>query len=232
MKPNNADLAERPNTLRRKLFRGAYGGVGVLMAVQAKTALGGGLCQSPSAQMSGNTSPRPGTGTTCSGGRSPGFWKVPQKFSYWSSTGATPPTFKLGVNVDYCSSGMQGLSMSDVENQGTLLTAVGFSGAPANTGLWAVLAFPNSFTGGQLLRHLAAAWLNAGYFSSDAAKYPLTKQQVIDMWNATKSGGLYCPSGMSCGVNQGWDANKVIDYIKVMYDINSGVDDPELCKRS
>lgn len=232
MKPNNADLAERPNTLRRKLFRGAYGGVGVLMAVQAKTALGGGLCQSPSAQMSGNTSPRPGTGTTCSGGRSPGFWKVPQKFSYWSSTGATPPTFKLGVNVDLCSSGMQGLSMSDVENQGTLLTAVGFSGAPANTGLWAVLAFPNSFTGGQLLRHLAAAWLNAGYFSSDAAKYPLTKQQVIDMWNATKSGGLYCPSGMSCGVNQGWSSAQVINYISGMYDLNAGVDDPELCKRS
>lgn len=220
---------QQPDALRRKLFRGAYGGVGVLLAVQAKTALGG-TCQSPSAAMSGNTSPRPGQTTVCSGGRSPGFWKVPQKFSYWSSTGATPPTFKSGVQVDYCSSGMQGLSLSDVETQGTLLTSIGFADAPANTGMWAVLAFPNQ-VGGQLLRHCAAAWLNAGYFALDAAKYPLTKQQVIDMWNATKSGGLYCPSGMSCGPNQGWSASQVITYISGMYDINSGVDDPELCKK-
>ena len=47
---------------RRRLFRGAAGGVGVVLAVQAKTALGTGTCQSPSARMSGNTSPRGGNG--------------------------------------------------------------------------------------------------------------------------------------------------------------------------
>lgn len=226
MKPTETHPPERPDALRRKLFRGAYGGVGVLLAVQAKTALGSGICQSPSAQMSGNTSPRPGQQVTCSGGRSPGFWKVPQKFPYWEMAGAVAPTFNR--EVFECASGMRGLTLDEIATQGTLLTAAGFMGAPANTGLWAVLAFPNNFPGGQLLRHLSAAWLNAGLFASDAARYPLTRTQVIEMWNATKSGGLYCPSGMTCGVTQGWSAEQVKSYIESMYDLNAGVE-PELC---
>lgn len=212
---------------RRRLFRGAAGGVGVVLSVQAKTALGTGTCLTPSATMSGNTSPRPGTGGACSGGRSPGFWKVPQHFSYWGTAGATPATFKVAVSE--CSTGMQGLKVTDIGNHGTTLTSVGFAGAPTGVGLWAVLAFPNKYSGGQLMRHLAAAWLNAGYFSNASAKYPLTKAQVIEMWNATKSGGLYCPSSIQgCGVN-GWNATRVQQYIEGMYDLNAGVE-PNLCK--
>jgi hypothetical protein len=215
---------------RRRLFRGVAGGTGVLLSVHAKTALGTGIsgaCQSPSAMMSGNTSPRPGSGVICSGGRSPGFWKVPQKFSYWGPTGATPATFN--VTVAECGTGMQGLALSNVATQGTLLTSIGFAGAPAGVGMWAVMAFPTSYPNGQLLRHLCAAWLNAGYFNTGGAKYPLTKAQVIEMWMETKAGGMFCPSSMtSCG-SSGWNATQVISFIEGMYDINSNVD-PNLCK--
>ena len=222
-----------PSVSRRRLFKGVAGGTGVLLAVHAKTALGAGACRSPSADASGNTSQRPSSGITCSGGRSPGFWKVPQKFNYWAGAGATPPTFNSGVVVNECATGMQRLNLNSLAAQGTLLTSIGFLGAPANTGIWAVMAFPNSFPGGQLMRHLSAAWLNAGYFGGNAAKYPITKLQVIEMWNATKSGGRYCPNTISgCGTGtSGWSADQVIKYISDMYDINSGVE-PDLCTPS
>lgn len=215
---------------RRRLFRGAAGGAGVLLTVHARTALGGGICQSPSAMMSGNTSPRPGTGITCSGGRSPGFWKVPQKFSNWGPAGATPPTFKVAVNA--CSSGMQNLSLADILTQGTTLDFIGLTGnsAPPGTGIWAVMAFPTSFQGGQLMRHLSAAWLNAGLFNSAGAQYPITRQQIVEMWNATKGGGLYCPGSIVGGCTTGWDATAVINYISGMYDINASGVEPDLCK--
>lgn len=227
--------AALPSASRRRLFKGVAGGTGVLLSVHAKTALGTGLCRSPSATMSGNMSPRPGDGTVCSGGRSPGFWKQPQKFVNWGPAGATFPTFN--VTVDVCASGMQALTLSNIVTQGTLLTNVGFAGAPSGVGMWAVLAFPNDFNpGGQLLRHLAAAWLNAGLFTGAGGKYPLTKQQVIDMWNATKpgSGGLYCPGvvlvGSSC--TTGWTSTQVISYISGMYDINASGVEPNLCSRA
>ena len=212
---------------RRRLFRGAAGGAGVLLTVHAKTALGSGLCKSPSAMMSGNTSPRPNSGITCSGGRSPGFWKVPKHFSNWGAAGATVPTFNVVVSL--CATGMQNLALSDLLTQGTFLTTAGFVGAPANTGLWAVLAFPNSFDNGQLLRHLSAAWLNAGVFTSASQKYPLTRSQINDMWMATKApGGLYCPTSIGT-CTTGWNATQVISYISGMYDINDGLG-PNLCK--
>lgn len=216
---------DSPNQLRRKIFRGAYGGVGVLMAVQAKTALGG-VCTSPSAILSGNASPPPGTGTSCAGGFSPGYWKQPQKAGSWSAIGAVFPTFNGIVNV--CTvRGQRGLTLENIATQGTTLDAAGFTGAP-NVGLWAVLAFPNEFTNGMLLRHLAAAWLNAGYFTTSGQLYPLTRLQIVEMWLQTKGGGLYCPTSMTCAPNVGWSASQVISYIEGMYHINSDAD-PDLC---
>lgn len=215
-----------PSPSRRRLVRGAAGGAGVLLSVHAKTALGTGTCQSPSAIMSGNTSPRPGTGVTCSGGRSPGFWKVPQKFNYWPP-GTSYPTFKKPVSV--CSNGMQGLQLTDVLTQGTLLSSV-FPGASPTYGLWAVLAFPND-CGGQLLRHLSAAYLNAGAFNTSAAQYPLTQDQVKNIWVQLNTNGVYCPSSMvgGCG-SLAWTQTQVINYISGMYDLNSDLPpDPDLC---
>lgn len=209
---------------RRRLVGGVAGTVGVLMAVQAKTALGTTVCKSPSAMISGNTSPRPNQSTTCSGGRSPGFWKQPANFQYWSKPGATPPTFS--VQVTTCVTGQQALTRAHISTKGKLVSSI-FAGAPADTGIWEVLAFPNEFPEGQLLRHLIAAWLNAGYWSS-APAYPMSQAQVINIWTQLRSGGVYCPVGMSCG-NKTWTPADVIAYISGMYS-DTGVE-PTLCKK-
>lgn len=227
--PAQAGAPGSVDITRRRIFRGAAGTAGVVLSVHAKTALGSVVCQSPSATMSGNTSPRPGGGSTpCSGGRSPGFWKVPQHFGYWRV--ATPPGLTAGIAE--CSSGLGGLKFEDIDValQGTRLNAMGFADAPDKATFWGVLAFPGEFTGGQLMRHLAAAWLNAGYFGSPTQAYPLTQVEVIKMWNDTKLGGLYCPTSLTtCGLN-GWPASRVIEYIEDMYDFNSEVE-PNLCKK-
>ena len=227
-----SEQKSQPNPLRRKLFRGASGGVGVLLAVQAKTALGGAICQSPSAKMSGNTSPRPGGPAACSGGRSPGFWKVPQKFNYWTSP-AKIPTFKAGVNVNFCSSGMQGLAITVIaaNGEGTLLSSV-FLNLTSTHGLWAVLAFPNdvSFAGkGQLLRHLTAAYLNS-LFPWPLGTYPISTTQVLNMWTQINTCGFYNPATTSC-VGTGMTGTDVIAYISGMYDIAADIPpDGDLCK--
>jgi len=151
----------------------------------------------------------------------------PQHSADWTTAGATFPTFVDGLEV--CATGVSDLKAEDITNQGTLFSAARFNGAPADKGLWLALAFPDDYT--QLLRHLVAAWLNAGYFASTDQKYPLSRDQIIDMWNATKSGGVYCPSGMSCGDAQKWSASDVIKYIEGMYDVNAEVDHNQLCKK-
>lgn len=221
---------------RRRLFRGAAAGTGVLLSVQARTALGSGTCQTPSEILSGNTSPRTGDGSVCSGGRSPGFWMQPQHFPHWRAGGPTPPEFN-GQVVD-CQSGLGQLKWADISNQGTTFAAV-FGNEPARNagvsypgaaGLWAVMAFKNNFQGSELLFHIVAAYLNACYFTGSSAKYPMSPQQVKEMYNAVKSGGLYCPTSFvlqSCA-SGGWTASQVVAYIKGMFDINDAV--PNLCK--
>ncbi len=193
--------------------------------------------------ISGNTSPRPGNGRQCSGGRSPGFWVNPQHFGYW--TGVSYPTFSNGIVV--CSSGVGNVTPCDISSKGTLIGSL-FTGAPGgNLGLWEVLMWPandyptwsganctgtktnvDKFGGkGQLLRHLTAAYLNASYFNSTSQDYPLSTGQVVDMWNAVKNGGTYCPPGVTCNGN-GMTATQIIAYIEGMYDFNSVV--PNLCK--
>jgi len=231
MQSNKSEEIANPNQLRRRLFRGTAGGIGVLLAVQAKTALGTTTCLSPSAKMSGNQS-HAHDNTGCSGGRSPGFWKVPQKFSYWKNT--TPATLPSGVYE--CASGLGNLKYSDVSlaNQGTSLNSL-FGGATSDSrvGVWAVLAFPTNavFGGaerGQLLRALSAAWLNANYFTSDTQRYPLTTDQVKEIWTDLNTSGVYCP-GPAATCTNGWNAATVRQYIEGMYDFNSGVE-PDLCK--
>lgn len=221
-----APQAVVPDSKRRRLISGVLGGGGVLLAVQAKTALGATICRSPSAMISGNTSPRPSDDLPCSGGRSPGFWVQPQKFQYWGTAGATPPTFN--VQVVECMKGLGDLSLANIATPGTLVTFV-LPGAnvPANTSIWAVLYSPNTFgqgTAGQLMRHLIAAWLNAGLFPD----YPITRPQIQQMWTATANGGTYCPSGMTCNGNA-MDAQDVIDYIAGMFDFNAELVN-DLCK--
>lgn len=228
---------------RRRLLTGTTAGAGVLLAMQAKTALGTGVtCQSPSAMISGNHSPRTGNGHQCSGGRSPGFWVNPQHFPYWM--GISYPTFNNGIVV--CSSGTGNVSPCDISAPGTTIGSI-FTGAPnGQLSVWEVLQWPTNYptysgancTGtktmtdkfngkGQLLRHLSSAYLNAMYFSSTSQDYPLSTLQIVAMWDAVKDGGTYCPAGMVCNGNA-MSAAQIIAYIEGMYDINSAV--PNLCK--
>lgn len=235
MQTNQTGRPNEPDMLRRKLFRGASGGVGVLLAVQAKTALGTAICKSPSALGSGNTSPRPAGTVTCSGGLSPGYWKVPQHSGTWPLAGAKVifPTFSTAPVI--CDANFSVLKLTKMTIAGTTFMVAGFGTpnlAAAATGqtwessIWSVLASPGSFAGGgQLLRHLVAAWLNAGYFTSITAQYPLTRVQIIAMWDATKSGGTYATGGGSVA----WTATDVINYISGMYDLNASGPDPALC---
>jgi hypothetical protein len=216
---------------RRRLVRGVGGGAGVLLAVSAKTALGGttgsGTCQSPSAAMSGNASPKP-TNSTCSGGCSPGYWVQPKHSGNWPTAGCVFPTFK-NITVIDCSTTYSNIKSADIKDQGTLLTSA-FPGAPSGIGMWYALNSPTDTatfgTKGQLLRHLSAAWLNAGYFKTGSQLYPITRQQLTDMWNAVKFGGTYCPTS-SC--TSGWTADQVVSYISGMYDINSTPEN--VCKK-
>lgn len=215
------------------------------MAVQARTALGNTLCQSPSAMISGNQSPRQGDGHTCSGGRSPGFWKQPQHFPYWGPSGLAYPTFDTGITA--CSTGLGNVTPCDITSKGSLVGNL-LSGAPGGSyGVWEVLTWPTNYPQysgngckgnatskdvfggqGQLMRALICAYLNAAWFNSSSQDYPITTQQVIDMWNAVKNGGLYCPANMTCN-GGGMSAAQIVSYIEGMYDINADIN-VDLCK--
>jgi hypothetical protein len=220
---------------RRRLFRAAGGGAGVLMAVSAKSALGG-VCRSPSAMMSGNTSPRPGNGSTCSGGLSPGYWVQPQHSPNWLTAGGVFPQFS-GELVT-CTTSLTSVAFTDITNQGTTIQSIfpgwtSLSAYKGNVSIWWAINAPNDamFGGaggvGQLLRHLSCAWLNAGYFKSSSAYYPLTKAQVVDMWNQLNTKGTYCPGTITC--SKPWTKADVVSYIDGMYDVNAPVDN--LCKK-
>lgn len=195
---------------RRRLFGAAAGGVGVLLAVQAKTALGQTTCISMSGQMSGNTSPHSNHEVPCASGFSPGFWRQPQHFELeWAQAGAIPPTFN--ATVSECVSGMGKLSTDVIETPGTLVSEV-FSGGLANptVGLWEVIAFSDMYDA--LPRHLICAWLNAGAVSG----YPITRQQVQDIWSQLSTIGRYCPTSVSCN-DGGLDAGQVQQMIEATY---------------
>lgn len=220
-------LSQTGSRTRRRFMGAAAGSVGVLLAVQARSALGSGICQSPSALVSGNASPRPDE-ERCSGGRSPGFWKQPQFFYEWTIAGAEYPTFS--VELGECPTGVSDLSPDVILTPGTLVSEI-LPGAPsylngADPGIWEILAFPTNFGPiGQFMRHLIAAWLNAGLF----ADYPITRDQIVDMWLAAKDGGVYCPSSLTCTGDSGLDRDEIIAYISGMYDINAEIE-KKICK--
>lgn len=215
--PPNAARPSRVGAPSRRRFVGAAGGLGVLLAVQARSALGQGVCESPSAMMSGNTSPREGDVTACAGGFSPGFWKQPQHEDLWTTAGATFP--QIDTTPGECSNGQSAISTERIADRGTLVGAV-FEHAPsdcAEAGMWEVLAYPGNYDDGQLMRHLICAWLNAGAVPG----YPIPQQQVVAMQTQLVSPGYYCPAGVQCTGGTGMSADDVIRYIEGMYDLDS-----------
>lgn len=239
---SDTGTSESVRISRRRLVRGAAGGVGVMMAVSAKTALGTNICQSPSAMVSGNTSPEQGAPPPCSGGRSPGFWRNPQHFNAW--IGATPPTLR---NVKLCPTGLGGMTPANICTQGTTAFEVwgaaatnhlaSYSGTaqgsvecgsggpftinPEEWGLWGILAFPKNagINEGDLLWHLCAAYLNSLAFED----YALTTAQVIDAGMALLNNQNWCPDAISeeaCG-ERAFTPSSFVSYISGMYDINA-----------
>lgn len=218
--PHDAFSGARPGAVdsgRRRLFRGVGGGAGVLLAVSAKSALGQSTCRTPSAAMSGNTSPRPAAATPCVGGKAPGWWKVNK--SAWATTGATFPTPANGVTVVECTApNARPLALSDIGAPGTLLSTV-FAGAPQVSLWWALHKPDDTIFGnkGQLLRHLAAAYLNAGAYQGSTGRYPLLQSDVVKMWNDTHMGGSFCPASMpSCKAP--WNSTAVMSYISGLWE--------------
>ncbi|WP_332673827.1 hypothetical protein [Aromatoleum sp.] len=195
---------------RRRLIGAVGGGVGVLLAVQAKTALGQAMCISMSGQMSGNTSPHSNHEVPCASGFSPGYWRQPQHFAVdWAAAGAVPPTFN--ATVSECVSGMGQLSPEVIQAPGTLVGDVFSGGLVGPTiGLWEVIAFSDLYDA--LPRHLICAWLNAGAVSG----YPINRQQVLDIWSQLSTTGRYCPTSVTC-TDGGLDAAQVRQMIEATY---------------
>jgi hypothetical protein len=211
-----------PSVGRRRLFQGAAGSAGVLLSVHAKTALGSGVCKSPSAIMSGNTSPRPGSGITCHGGRHSQYWKKRSCLADWPG-GCTKPqlsTTDLGYTIVEGTAAPNGhrlLTAADVpgSKQGTMMSTV-FTGAPTGLSLWAAMAFSDNTTGAELRRAVSAAYLNTLKFTAAGSRYPITTLQLQQIWDATKTGGTYCPGTIGgCG-SSAWTVAQVISYLDGM----------------
>lgn len=240
MTPESSDssLAEQPEGRsaspsagsRRRFIGATAGGVGVLLAVQAKSALGG-TCLSPSALVSGNLS-HPADGLNCTGGLSPTVWKLQgtqgQMANPWPA-GFTAPTFNTTLTDSTgCNGGHDIADPKDViavDLSGTPLIGTPVDqvlpGAPGNTGIWEVLAFPDFFTSpsGELMSHLLAAWFNALTFPG----YPVKTWHISEMWEALKGGGAYCPSSLVCNTDMGLTTSDVIAYLTTTYDLTSGL---------
>ena len=212
----------RANVRSRRGFIGAAaGGAGVFLTVQARTALGAVSCQSPSATISGNLSAQPAA-ITCTGGNSPTVWKLQDTLTKWP-LGATPPSFNTALTDSTgCNNGHSITDPASILAQsGTLVSDI-LPDAIANTSIWSIMAFPASFTGGELMSHLIAAWLNAG---GSFPSYPIQRWQVVDMWNAVRGGGTYCPSNLICPGDTGMTAVEVIAFIRQTYDFDSDLID-------
>lgn len=219
---------------RRRFIGASAGGVGVLLAVQAKSALGQISCLSPSAIVSGNLSHHAGE-VVCSAGLSPTDWKLQINLSSWGSVDA--PRFKQNVallDVDG-SSYKTGQDISQnprsvMNSVGALVSAVlPDADVPSSTGIWEFLAFPQNFatlSDCELMRHLIAAWINTNLLPD----YPIKSWHIQEMWQSLRRGGTYCPSSLACTGTMGLTAAEVISYIKTTY---SGTESPLLyvCKK-
>lgn len=226
--------ASRASGTRRHFIGATAGGVGVLLAVQARSALGQISCLSPSAMVSGNLSHHAGE-AVCSAGLSPTDWKLQINVSNWGKVSA--PTFKRNVtllDVD-ASAYKTGLDVSKnprsvMESVGTLVsTVLPDSDVPSSTGIWEFLAFPQNYAtlyDCELMRHLIAAWINTNLLPD----YPIKTWHIQEMWQSLRRGGSYCPSSLACTGTMGLTAAEVISYIKTTY---SGTESPLLyvCKK-
>lgn len=215
-----------PSASRRRLFQGVAGGTGVLLSVHAKTALGTGICQSPSGRMSGNQSPRPGMGVTCKPGDHPNTCIAPgTSFGHWPSTCAKP-SFKsdttdtskgnLTISAVRPTPEYRSIHANDMASDGLLLSSV-VSGAPG-VGLWRAMCTETPLVGSNrlLLAYLCAAWINGQKYTAASGRFPITELEIKRMGQASLSGQLYCPSSITNCTSAQWSPAEVLGYLQML----------------
>lgn len=214
-----------PSASRRRLFQGVAGGTGVLLSVHAKTALGTGICQSPSGRMSGNQSPRPGMGVTCKPGDHPNTCIAPgTSFGHWPSSCAKPSFKSDTVNTSKGNltigtsrpNGYRHIHANDMSSDGLLLSSV-VNGAPG-IGLWRAMASEPCLVGSNrlLLAYLCAAWINGQKYTAASGRFPISELEIKRMSEASINGQFYCPSSMtSCG-SAAWTPAQVLSYLQLL----------------
>lgn len=219
--PDTQDLptAARPDEdfspSRRKLT-GAALGVSAVFTLASRPVLAG-VCQTPSAAVSGNLSQH-GTPTTCSG-RSPGYWKThpddwPPPYTPGTATAPTnndsngngftndPQNWSGGTLFHPTFAGDRFFAVldNDPTTPKTSLSMMQVIHMSDGSNPWG-LSDPDN-----LGAHIASALLNAQYGHTTGV---LTTTQVINMWSEWVSKGYFEPTA---GVN--WNSAQIVTYIK------------------
>lgn len=205
------------NSSRRKLT-GAALGASAIITLASRPVLAG-VCQSPSAAVSGNLSQH-GTPTTCSG-LSPGYWKEhPNQWPKppYDPGAATRPLGYTGEGYKNEAENWSGGTLFHPFFSGSLFMAnLDKDPGTPNTSLsmmqvmhlndgsnpWGLKDQDN------LGAHIVAALLNArkGYTPG-----VLSDTQVINMWNERMSKGFFAPTA---GVE--WYSADIVRYIKTTF---------------
>lgn len=196
------------NTSRRRLT-GAGLGMSAIFTLASRPVLAAQQCTSPSAAASSNLSQH-GTPTVCSG-RTPGFWKNPQKASEWPLP-YSQGTCANGSNGNGNSGTSQGCSSSPANWSGGTLFHPLFGGSKFKTlSLTQVMALnDNDYSDikdqDNLGAHIAAALLNA---AKGFTKGVLDENAVIGMWNEWAVNSHFEPTA---GVK--WDSAQIVMYLQ------------------
>jgi hypothetical protein len=210
--PPNASKNDAINQSRRKLT-GAALGVSAVFTLASRPVLAG-VCQTPSAALSGNMSQH-GTPTTCSG-RSPGYWK--------ENPNAWPSTISPGTN--------NGQKNNVADWSGGTLFHPFFAGDRFKADIDSIPSTPNtSLSMMQVMQmnngnninhnpwgltdpdnlgaHIVAALLNA---RSNLTTSVLPESLVTMMWSEWNSNGYFEPTA-----NVQWTSLDIVNYIKTTF---------------
>jgi len=208
--PNTSEQGKSPevrpqvDARRRRFTMGGLAAPVVMGTLLSRPVLGAAPYHCTiSGQISGNISPRPGAGVNCKTlGQRPESWRdqtswpntvVPKTTSFTSVGFLDKYRVKSNKLVDPTASGNPDIATF----QEVLALDVGSGqGNPAPANL-------------DLGRAAIASYLNA---MASAPNYPLSRQQVVAMFNATINGGTY-PVNPSTS----WTATQVLAYFRSLY---------------
>lgn len=164
------------NIARRRLTRAALAGPVVLGTLASKQALGGTIpyqC-TISGQISGTASARPSGNVDCHElGRSPGFWK--NHTACW---------------------GITGLGADGQTVQGPYVFFSSIFGGSLDVPMGSILK--NCGINDPLARAAIASYLNALHFHTNDPAYPLSTDDVVNLYNNHASGDLYPGCDLKC----------------------------------